>query len=170
MQKSTRPLLAGLIAAAAFSISVATPVLAQQKLKIGFISTFSGPQGSIGEDMKNSVELALDHLKRKVGGLDTEVIYGDDQVKPDVGTQVADEMLKKHQVNFVAGIIWSNVMLAVAPRVTAAGTFMIGTNAGPNQLAGEGCNEMFFTTSWQNDQTPEAMGKYMQDAGIQDVY
>jgi len=166
MQKSTRTLLAGILAAAFAS----TPALAQQKLKIGFISTFSGPQGLIGEDMKNSVELALDHLKRKVGGLDTELIYGDDQFKPDVGVQVADEMLKKHQVNFVSGVIWSNVMLAVAPRVTGAGTFMIGTNAGPNQLAGEQCNEMFFTTSWQNDQTPEAMGKYMQEAGIQDVY
>src|SRR4249920_127199 len=166
MKHKTRTLLAGFVAAALF----AAPALAQQKVKIGFITTLSGPQGAIGEDMKNSVELALDHLKRKVGGLDTEVIYGDDQVKPDVGTQVADEMLKKHQVNFVAGIIWSNVLLAVAPRVTAARTFMIGTNAGPNQLAGEGCNEMFFTTSWQNDQTPEAMGKYMQDTGIQDVY
>jgi len=166
MQKTTRTLLTGLIAAA----FIAAPAQAQQKLKIGFISTFSGPQGAIGEDMKNSVELALDHLKRKVGGLDTEVIYGDDQVKPDVGTQVADEMLKKHQVNFVSGIIWSNVMLAVAPRVTGAGTFMIGTNAGPNQLAGADCNELLFSTSWQNDQTPEAMGKYMQDAGINDVY
>ena len=170
MQKTTGFRLASFVAAAAFSICAATPALAQQKLKIGFISTFSGPQGVIGEDMKNSVELALDHLKRKVGGLDTEVIYGDDQVKPDVGKQIAEEMLKKHQVNFVAGVIWSNVMLAVAPTVTGAGTFMIGTNAGPNQLAGADCNEMFFTTSWQNDQTPEAMGKYMQDKGIQDVY
>jgi branched-chain amino acid transport system substrate-binding protein len=149
---------------------ICTPALAQQKVKIGFISTFSGPQGVIGADMKNSVELALDHLNRRVGGLETEVIYGDDQFKPDVGVQVADEMMKKHQVNFVSGIIWSNVMLAVAPRVTGGGTFMIGTNAGPHQLAGEGCHELFFTTSWQNDQTPEAMGKYMQDHGIQDVY
>jgi branched-chain amino acid transport system substrate-binding protein len=166
MHKTTRTLLAGLIAAS----FMATPALAQQKLKIGFITTLSGPQGVIGNDMKNSVELALDHLGRKVGGLETEVIYGDDQVKPDVGKQVAEEMLKKHQVNFVSGIIWSNVMLAVAPTVTGAGTFMIGTNAGPHQLAGEGCNELFFTTSWQNDQTPEAMGKYMQDAGLDEVY
>ncbi len=79
-------------------------------------------------------------------------------------------MLKKHQVHFVSGIIWSNVMLAVAPTVTEAGTFMIGTNAGPHELAGKGCNELFFTTSWQNDQTPEAMGKYMSDQGINDVY
>ncbi|MEK6243364.1 MAG: ABC transporter substrate-binding protein [Pseudomonadota bacterium] len=167
MRKPLQYLVGGAIAAA---FAFALPASAQQKLKIGFITTLSGPQGVIGEDMKNSVELALDHLGRKVGGLDTEIIYGDDQVKPDVGKQIAEEMLKKHQVNFVAGVIWSNVMLAVAPTVTQAGTFMIGTNAGPHQLAGEGCNELFFTTSWQNDQTPEAMGKYMQDAGIQDVY
>jgi branched-chain amino acid transport system substrate-binding protein len=148
----------------------AAPAFGQQKIKIGFITTLSGVNGNIGEDMKNSVELALDHLGRKVGGLETELIYGDDQFKPDVGKQVADEMLKKHQVNFVSGVIWSNVMLAVAPTVTGAGTLMVGTNAGPNQLAGEGCNELFFTTSWQNDQTPEAMGKYMSDAGLTDVY
>ena len=152
------------------ALVAAIPAAAQEKVKIGFITTLSGPQGVIGEDMKNSVELALDHLGRKVGGLDVEVIYGDDQVKPDVGKQLADEMLKKHKVNFVSGIIWSNVMLAVAPTVTGAGTFMIGTNAGPHELAGKGCHELFFTTSWQNDQTPEAMGKHMQDQGLTDVY
>ena len=161
-----RALFIGLLAAG----FVAAPAVAQQKLKIGFITTLSGPQGVIGEHMRNSVELALDHLGRKVGGLETEVIYGDDQFKPDVGKQVADEMLKKHQVQFVSGIIWSNVMLAVAPTVTAAGTFMIGTNAGPHDLAGKLCHELFFTTSWQNDQTPEAMGKYMSDQGLTDVY
>ena len=152
------------------ALFAAAPAAAQQKLKIGFITTLSGPQGVIGEDMKNSVELALDNLGRKVGGLDTEVIYGDDQVKPDVGKQLADEMLKKHQVDFVAGVIWSNVLLAVSPTVTDAGKIMISTNAGPHQLAGKECNERFFSTSWQNDQTPEAMGKYMSDQGINDVY
>ena len=99
-------------------VLVAAGPAAAQTVKIGFITTLSGPQGVIGEHMKNSVELALDHLGRKVGGLDVEVIYGDDQVKPDVGKQLADEMLKKHKVHFVAGVIWSNVMLAVAPTVT----------------------------------------------------
>jgi branched-chain amino acid transport system substrate-binding protein len=146
------------------------PARAAETLKIGFITTLSGPQGVIGEHMKNSVELALDHLGRKVGGLPVEVIYGDDQVKPDVGKQLADEMLKKHRVHVVAGVIWSNVMLAVAPTVTGAGTLMVGTNAGPHQLAGSMCHELYFTTSWQNDQTPEAMGKYMQDQGLTDVY
>jgi len=162
--------LGALVIGVAAALAAAGPAAAQQKVKIGFITTLSGPQGIIGEHMKNSVELALDHLGRKIGGLPVEVIYGDDQFKPDVGKQVSDEMVKKHQVNFVSGIIWSNVMLAVAPSVTAAGTFMIGTNAGPHDLAGKLCHELFFTTSWQNDQTPEAMGKYMTDQGLDDVY
>ena len=47
---------------------------------------------------------------------------------------------------------------------------MVGTNAGPHELAGKQCHELYFTTSWQNDQTPEAMGKFMQDQGLSDVY
>jgi branched-chain amino acid transport system substrate-binding protein len=120
--------------------------------------------------MRDSVELALDHLGRKVGGLQTEVVYGDDQFKPDVGKQVADEMLKRNQVDFVAGVIWSNVMMAVSPTVTGAGKIMVGTNAGPSPLAGAQCNPLHFNVSWQNDQTPEAMGKHMQDTGVNDVY
>src|SRR4051812_23952471 len=160
----------GVLALALVTALVAVQARAAEPVKIGFITTLSGPAGVIGKHMKDSVELALDHLGRKVGGQETEVIYGDDQRKPDVGKQLADEMLKKHRVNFVSGIIWSNVMLAVAPAVTASGTIMVGTNAGPHELAGKMCHELYFTTSWQNDETPEAMGKHMQDQKISDVY
>jgi branched-chain amino acid transport system substrate-binding protein len=168
MIKPNRALLAGVIAA---SLAFAAPAQAQQqKLKIGFISTFSGPQGIMGQFMKESVQIALDQLGGRVGGLETEMFYGDDQVKPDVGVQVAEEMLKKNQVDFVSGIIWSNVMLAVVPVVTGAGKIMVGSNAGASPLAGSQCNELYFSTSWNNDQTPEAMGKYLQDNGINDLY
>jgi len=165
-----RPFSTLLAGAAAVLALVASPAMAQQKLKIGFITTLSGPTGGIGKHMKDSVEIALDHLGRKVGGLETEVIFGDDQQKPDVGVQVAEEMLKKHQVDFMSGIIWSNVMMAVVPVVTGAGKIMVGSNAGASPLAGAQCNELYFSASWNNDQSPEAMGKFMQDKGINDVY
>jgi len=167
MLRSFRTLLAG---AAAAAFAVAGPVSAQQKVKIGFITTLSGPPAIIGKHMKDSVELALDHLKHRMGGLEVEVVYGDDQFKPEVGVQLAEEMLKKHQVDFVSGIIWSNVMLAVMPVVTGAGHIMVGTNAGASPLAGSQCNELYFSTSWNNDESPEALGKYLQDKGVDDLY
>src|SRR3989454_11832006 len=167
MRSAFRSVLAGaVIGALAFAGSAA----AQQKVKIGFITTFSGPQGVMGQYMKESVELAIEHLGGKVGGLPVEMFYGDDQVKPDVGVQVAEEMLKKHQVDFMSGIIWSNVMMAVGPVVTGAGKMRGGSNAGASPLAGSQCNELYFTTSWNNDQTPEAMGKFLQDSGVDDIY
>src|ERR1041385_8121501 len=118
MKNPTRLLLALVIAASVMSAGTAS---AQQPVKIGFISTMSGPPAIIGKHMKDSVEVALDHLGHKMGGRPVEVNYGDDQFKPEVGVQLAEEMIKKHQVDFVAGIIWSNVMMAVAPVVTGSG-------------------------------------------------
>ena len=117
MKYKTRSILAGLVAAA----FIAAPASAQQKVKIGFITTLSGPQGVIGEDMRNSVELALDHLKRKVGGLDVEMIYGDDQVKPDVGKQVAEEMLKKHQMMPETKFTWCFLSISSATCLPTSG-------------------------------------------------
>lgn len=157
-------------AAAAAALAFAPLASAQQKIKIGFITTLSGPAGVIGKHMKDSVDLAIDMLGGKMGGVPVEVIYGDDQFKPDVGVQVAEEMLKKHQVDIMSGIIWSHVMMAVVPVVTGAGKVMVGTNAGASPLAGKACHPQYFSTSWNNDQTPEAMGKFMQEQGINDVY
>src|ERR671915_2487285 len=100
MNRTLQALLAGVLAA---TLGVSAPASAQPRLKIGFITTLSGPQGIIGKHMRDSVELALDHLDRKVGGLQTEVVYGDDQFKPDVGVQVAEQMLKRDQVDIMAG-------------------------------------------------------------------
>jgi branched-chain amino acid transport system substrate-binding protein len=165
-----RPIRAVLAGAIAASVAFSAPALAQQKLKIGFITTLTGPAGIIGKHMKDSVELAMDHLGNKMGGVPVEVIFGDDQFKPDVGVQVAQEMLAKHQVDIMSGIIWSHVMMAVVPVVTGAGKVMVGTNAGASPLAGKQCHPQYFSTSWNNDQTPEAMGKFMQEQGIKDVY
>jgi branched-chain amino acid transport system substrate-binding protein len=166
-----KPLFAGVLAAGVAAVLAAPlPAAAQQKIKIGFITTMSGPQGIIGKHMKDSVELAVEHLGGKVGGLPVEIVYGDDQTKPDVGVQIANDMLKRENVDIMAGIIWSNVMMAVMPVVTGAGKIMVGTNAGASPLAGSQCNELYFSTSWNNDQSPEAMGKFLQDSGINDLY
>ena len=167
MHTPIRMLAAGLAAA---SLAFAPLASAQQKIKIGFITTLTGPAGIIGKHMKDSVELAMDHLGNKMGGVPVEVIFGDDQFKPDVGVQVTEEMLKKHQVDIMSGIIWSHVMMAVVPVVTGSGKVMVGTNAGASPLAGKACHPQYFSTSWNNDQTPEAMGKFMQEQGINDVY
>src|SRR6476660_3665839 len=151
----------------ALSVGVAS---AQKPIKIGFVSTFSGPTAVIGNDMRNSFELALDHLGRKLGGKPVEVIYEDDGQKPDVGKQKTEKLVQSDKVDFIAGYIWSNVLLASLKTAVDSQTILVSANAGPSQLAGELCSPYVFSTSWQNDQTPQAMGQYMNQKGVKSVF
>jgi len=160
-------LLMGTVALVALG---AAPAGAQQSVKIGFVSTFSGPTAVIGNDMRNSFELALDHLGRKMAGKPVEVIYEDDQQKPEVGVQKSQKLVESDKVDFVIGYIWSNVLLASLKPVVDSQTFLISANAGPSQVAGEQCSPFFFSTSWQNDQTPQAMGTYMTQKGVKTAF
>ena len=154
----------------AMAIAVAPPAGAADSIKIGFVNTFSGPSAAIGIDARNGFELALDHIGRKMDGRPVEVIYEDDQQKPDVGKQKTEKLIQSDHVDFLAGYNWSNVLLASLKPAVDSKTFLIGTNAGPSQLAGELCSPYVFLTSWQNDQTPAAMGLYMNGKGIKSVF
>ncbi len=161
----------GLVAAAAALALAAGPAMAQQKtVKIGFISTFSGPTAAIGNDMRNAFELGLDHLGRKLGGLPVEVIYEDDTQKPDIGVQKTQKLIESDKVDFIVGYIWSNVALASLKPLVDSKTITVVTNAGASQLSGELCSPYVFSTSWNNDQTPQAMGLYMNQKGIKKVF
>ena len=160
-----------LLATAAALALVAAPAAAQQKtVKIGFIGTFSGPAAALGADMRNSFEVGLDHVGRKLGGLPVEVIYEDDQIKPEVGVQKTQKLIESDKVDFLVGYIWSNVLLASLKPATDTKTFLITTNAGPSQIAGEQCSPYVFSTSWNNDQTPAAIGLYMNQKNVKTAF
>jgi len=164
----------GVAAATALALAApgfVQPASAEQKtVKIGYVSTFSGPTAAIGNDMRNAFELALDHLGRKLGGLPVEVIYEDDTQKPDVGVQKTQKLIESDHVDFIAGYIWSNVLLASLKPLVDSKTITVIANAGPSQVAGELCSPYVFSTSWNNDQTPETMGMYMNQKGLKKVF
>ena len=148
----------------------ASPLTAQTPVRIGFIGTFSGPTAVIGNDIRDSFELALDHLGRKMGGLPVEVFYEDDQQKPEIGRQKTQKLIESNHVNFLTGYLWSNVLLASLKVAVDSQTFLISANAGPSQIAGELCSPFFFSTSWQNDQTPQAMGEYLNQRAVKTLF
>ncbi len=172
MQAMIRPLMMGTAALALVAgPAIVQQASAQQKtIKIGFISTFSGPVAAIGNDMRNAFELGLDHMGRKLGGLPVEVIYEDDEIKPEVGVQKTQKLIESDHVDFIVGYIWSNVMLAALKPLVDSKTMTIDANAGPSQLAGELCSPYVVSTSWQNDQTPAAIGLYMNQKGVKTAF
>jgi branched-chain amino acid transport system substrate-binding protein len=145
--------------------SLATAANAQDKLKVGMMATLSGPAAVIGQHMRDGFLLGMKQLGGKLGGLETELVIVDDELKPDVGIQKAQQLLEREKVDIVVGVIFSNVMMAIAKPVFDSKTPLISPNAGPSPLAGQACSPWFVSTAWQNDQNHEAMGKYAQDKG-----
>lgn len=151
---------------------IGAPAYAQDKVKIGMITTLSGPQAGIGREMVDGFNLALKHLGGKMGGTEVELIVGDDQFKPDVGKSLAERMVQRDRVDVVTGTVFSNILLALSDTVLKdrRGVFLISSNAGPSQYAGKDCNPNFFVVSWQNDNVHEAMGQHMTNAGVKKAY
>ena len=139
-------------------------------IKIGYVTTLTTPAAVIGNDMKDAVDLAMEQLGGKMAGKTVEIIFEDDGFKPEVGKQKTDKLVQQDNVPIVAGYIWSNVLLASMKTVFDEGRFLISSNAGPSQVAGKLCNQNFFSTSWQNDQTPMAMGEVLNQQGVKSLY
>ena len=140
------------------------------EVKIGFVTTLTGPGAVIGNDMRNAVELALEHINKKMGALDVNVVYADDEVNPQKGKQATEKLVERDNVDIVAGYIWSNVLLASKDVVLDANKILISANAGPSDIAGKSCHKNFFNVSWQNDQTPMALGELLNQKGVKSLY
>ena len=146
------------------------PAVAAEKVKIGFVTTITTPAGVIGKDMVDAVNLAMEDIDGKMAGLDVELIVEDDGFKPAIGKQKTDKLVKQDKVQFVTGFIWSHVLLASQKSALGAGKFLISSNAGPSQMAGKLCHKNFFSISWQNDQTPMAMGEVLNLNNVKSLY
>ena len=161
--------LAKLVLALAAASCLGSSVNAADKIKVGFLSTLSGPGAGLGVDIRDGFNLAIKHQGGKLGGLPAEVIIADDQQKPEVAQQITEKFLKKDKVDFMTGIVFSNIMLAAGQPIFDSKTFFISANAGPSQYAGDQCNPYFFNVAWQNDNLHEAVGKYVNDKGFKNV-
>ncbi len=163
-----RKILAG---ALALGISAtATAAIAAGKVKIGVITTLTTPAAVLGAEQMNGINLAMEHLGGKMGSTEVEIIAEDDGFRPDIGKQKADKLVSQDDVDIVTGIIWSHVLLASKKSILDAGKFLIGANAGTSNVAGKECHENFFSSSWQNDMVPKALGEVLNQRGVKSLY
>jgi branched-chain amino acid transport system substrate-binding protein len=139
-------------------------------VKIGLVAVQTGPQAALGTQLRDGFLQGMKHLDGKLGGLPAEVLVIDDELRPEVAVTKVRAAIERDKVDFVMGVVFSNILAAIIRPVTEAGTFLISTNAGPSTLAGRGCNPFFFTTSYNNDQVHSVMGQAAQDSGYRRVF
>ncbi len=157
-----RAALAAMLAAPAVARAQAAP------LKIGFITTLSGPGGYLGADIRDAFNLAI--TDGKLGGTAVQLLVEDDALKPAQAKQIVDRFLKTERIKLFTGVVFSNVMEAIAPDVLDEGAIYVSPNAGPSSLAGKGCHRNYYVVSWQNDSLHESAGENANRLGHKNVF
>ena len=156
--------------AAVAALGLVSQAAAQDKLKIGILTTLSGPPAALGTQQRNGFQLAVKTLGGKLGGREVDLMVQDDELKPDVAVGKAKAFVERDKVDFVVGPVFSNILAAIMKPVTDGGAILLSPNAGTSSFAGKECNANLFVTSYQNDQNHEVLGKYAQDKGIKKAF
>jgi ABC-type branched-subunit amino acid transport system substrate-binding protein len=125
---------------------------------------------ALGVDIRDGFNLAVKHSGGKLGGINLDLQVVDDQLKPDVAKQVADRFLQQQKSHVITGVVFTNILLPILPSILDSKTVYISPNTGPNDYAGAKCNPNFFVASWQSEDIPSAMGKFVSERGIKNVY
>ena len=163
---SLRSLLFGI----ALAGLAASAVCAQQPVKIGLITTLSGPAGYLGADIRDGFLLAAEMEGGKLGGVPVQVLVEDDGFKPGQGKQIADKLLKTDGIKLFTGIVFSNIVGATVPDILDGGAIYVSPNAGPSNFAGKDCHKNYYVVSWQNDTLHESAGQNATNLGYKKAF
>ncbi len=156
-----------LTVAGAGAATLAAPSLlrAQSAVRIGLITTLSGPGGYIGADIRDAFNLAVDMEGGKLGGVPVQVVVEDDGFRPGQGKTVAERMLRNDGIKLLTGIVFSNILGATLPDILDADAIYVSPNASPSNFAGKECHKNFYSIAWQNDTLHESAGQVAKELG-----
>jgi branched-chain amino acid transport system substrate-binding protein len=149
---------------------VAVPAQAQQKIRLGFMTPLSGPLTFLGKEQVMGMELALEQLGYKLGGIPVEVIKQDGRMTAATANQAVTKLVEQNKIDILTGLLLSNQTIAITKSLTDRGIFVVSGVSGPKPLAGAKCNPNFFNISWQNEQASEALGKFLTQKGVKSVF
>ena len=118
-------------------LAAANPVTAQT-IKVGLISTYSGPGAAQGDQIDKGVKLYMKLNGDKLPpGVKLEIITRDDTgAVPDVAKRIAQELIVRDKVQILTGVVWTPNMAAIAPLTAEAKVPFISMNAAGAKVVG----------------------------------
>ena len=134
-----------LLALALFGAGPAWADIPDNTVRIGVLNDQSGPfADQAGKGSVVAAQLAADDFAKESGGIKVEILYGDHQNKPDVGSTIVRQWIDRAGVAAVADAVNSGVGLAVNQVLAEKNRTFIATNVGTSDLTGKFCEPTTF--------------------------
>ena len=142
-------MLVRVMAALALAAGVAHAEL-PASIKIGVLNDQSGPfADQSGRGSVVAAQMAADDFAREAPGVKVEIVYGDHQNKPDIGSQIVRGWVDRDGVVAVADAVNSAVGLAVNDIMRERHLTFVASNVGTSDLTGKFCAPT--TVQWTFD-------------------
>src|SRR5271169_540083 len=156
------------LAAAALAVSAA-PARAQETIKIGLIAAFSGPFADYGKQIEGGIKAYMKLNGDTVAGKKIELIVRDTTgPSPDIAKRLAQELVVRDKVDFLAGFGLTPEALAVAPVATEAKVPMVIMNAATSIITTRSPYAVRFSMTLAQNSAP--MATWAAKNGIKKVY
>ncbi|WP_424933539.1 ABC transporter substrate-binding protein [Amaricoccus macauensis] len=156
---------------AALLLATVTTTAAQvsaDEIKVGVIAPFSGPYALYGTQFQEAIEVYQAQHGTTAGDHEISFIYKDSGgVNPDQTRSLAQELLIRDRVDYLAGFTFTPNALAVAPLITQSETPTVIFNAATSRINKE--SDFFLRTSFTLWQVSAPLAEWAYDQGIREV-
>lgn len=145
----------------------------QETIKIGLVTTLTGPASTAGAQTRNGVILAIEQANSKGGinGRQIELVIKDDKASAEVGLEVDNELLDAGVVAILGHYI-SNVSIETTPLMNQNDVVMLALSSTTSELTGYDDNFMRIAPADDNraPQMAELMSEKLNLKRISVVY
>lgn len=152
--------------AAGLALAAASPVLANESIKIGLVTALSGQSALAGEAITRGMQIAIDEVNAKgglLGGRKLELVRRDDEANPAKGVVAARELIYREKVAVVFGGLDTPVSMAIVPLMNQEKVPFMGPWAAGTGITKNGANPNFvFRVSAVDEIVDVAMLAYAQ--------
>ncbi|AZG09473.1 ABC transporter permease [Pigmentiphaga sp. H8] len=155
-QRKFTVLAAALMAASCLAVPAGAQ--APGKVKVGLMLPYTGTYSALGTAIENGFRLYVQEQGGKLAGREIEYFKVDDESDPAKGSDNANKLVKRDQVDVLVGTVHSGVAMAMAKVAKDNKTLLIIPNAGADDVTGPLCAPNIFRSSFSNWQPAYAMG------------
>ncbi|WP_340160983.1 ABC transporter substrate-binding protein [uncultured Hoeflea sp.] len=148
------------------AITSAVPGVAlADTIKVGVIAPFSGPFAIYGKQYQQAIETYVAQNGTSAGDHEIEFIYKDvGGPNPDQSRSLAQELLIRDQVDYLAGFTFTPNAFAVAPLIEQSQTPTVIFNAATSSI--NSGSEFFLRTSYTLWQVTAPLAEWAYDQGM----
>lgn len=133
-------------------------------IKIGVVTSLSGPYAVIGEGAVQGMQFAADEINQNGGvlGRKIEVLKEDDEGKPDIGLRKAEKIVTKDGAHFIIGSVSSAVGLAIGSKMPEWNAIYVSTINKTPKLTTTNFNKNIFQATQDDIQDMDTIQKWYQ--------